>query len=94
MALVGDEFVVVGAVSSDALSVRISVASNDEEKLNMLLSDMKDELREVLLRIQSKSEDTGPRKIECTHCGAALPRRALPGETVVCEHCGTPLHWG
>ena len=93
-ALVGDEFVVTGSVSPEGLAVRISVASNDEEKLNMLLSDMRDELRDVLLKIQSKSDDTGPSKIECCHCGAALRKRALPGETVLCEHCGTPLHWG
>ncbi len=92
-ALAGDEFVVVGSVSKENLTVRISVASSDEEKLDLLLSDMRDELREVLLRIQAKSEDTAPRKIPCAHCGAALPRRALPGETIICPNCDTPLHW-
>ncbi|MHA1769795.1 MAG: hypothetical protein ACTSV3_08120 [Candidatus Thorarchaeota archaeon] len=92
-ALVGDEFVVIGSVSAETLAIRISVASNDEEKLDALLSEMRESLREVLLRIHDRSEDTGPRKIECVHCGAALPKRALPGETVICDHCGTPLHW-
>jgi transcription elongation factor Elf1 len=92
-ALSGDEFVVVGAVSMENLTVRISVASSDESKLDLLLSELRDELREVLLRIQAKSEDTAPRKISCDHCGAALAKRALPGETIVCPHCGTILHW-
>jgi hypothetical protein len=93
-ALAGDEFVLIGSVSKENLTVRISVASSDEAKLDLLLADMREELREVLLRIQAKSDDTAPRKIPCDHCGAALPKRALPGETIVCPHCGTPLHWG
>lgn len=93
-ALAGDEFVVAGSVSKESLTVRILVASSDEAKLDMLLYDLREELREVLLRLQAKSDDTAPRKIPCAHCGAALPRRALPGETIICPHCGTPLHWG
>ncbi|MFW9975997.1 MAG: hypothetical protein ACFFDQ_12070, partial [Candidatus Thorarchaeota archaeon] len=90
----GTQYIVIGSVSKENLTMRISVSSDDENKMNMLLSEMRDNLREVLLRLQAKTGDTAPRKIECVQCGAALPKRALPGETVVCEHCGTHLHWG
>ena len=63
-------------------------------KMNILLSEMRDNLREVLLKLQDKTGDIAPKKIQCVECGAALPKRALPGETIICEHCGTPLHWG
>jgi hypothetical protein len=90
----GTEYVVIGSVSKENLTMRISVASDDENKMNMLLSEMRDNLREVLLKLQSKTGDIAPKKIECVECGAALRKRALPGETVICDHCGTPLHWG
>ncbi|MFW9958720.1 MAG: hypothetical protein ACFFCT_11675 [Candidatus Odinarchaeota archaeon] len=93
-ALVGDEFVVVGSVSKENLVIRITVASNNETKLELMLAEMRENLREVLLRIQTKTDDTAPKKIACPHCGAGLIKRALPGETIVCEHCGVPLHWG
>ncbi|MHA2383970.1 MAG: hypothetical protein ACXACT_15460 [Candidatus Thorarchaeota archaeon] len=92
-ALSGTEYIVIGSVSKENLTMRISVASDDENKMELLLSEMRDNLREVLLKIQAKTEDLAPKKIECVQCGAALPKRALPGETVICEHCGTPLHW-
>jgi hypothetical protein len=93
-ALVGDEFVVVGSVSADERLVRISVSADDAEKMNLLLSPMRENLREILLKIQAKSDDVEPKAILCARCGAALGKRALPGETSICEHCGTPLHWG
>jgi hypothetical protein len=93
-ALAGTEYVVIGSVSMENLTMRISVASDDERKMEMLMSEMKENLREVLLKLQAKSGDTAPKKIECVQCGAALKKRALPGETVICDHCGTPLHWG
>ncbi|MFW9786753.1 MAG: hypothetical protein ACFFE2_05520 [Candidatus Thorarchaeota archaeon] len=93
-ALAGTEFVVIGSASKENLTMKVSVASDDESKMEMLLSEMKENLREVLLKHQAKTGDTAPKKIECVQCGAALPKRALPGETVICEHCGTPLHWG
>ena len=93
-ALNGDEFVVSGSASKENLSLRISVASNNEEKLDAMLAEMRENLREVLLRIQAKSDDTAPKKISCPECNAALAKRALPGETIACEHCGTPLHFG
>jgi hypothetical protein len=93
-ALVGTEYIVIGSVSKENLTMRISVASDDEAKMNMLLSEMRDNLREVLLKLQAKTGDIAPKKIECVQCGAGLRKRALPGETVICEHCGTPLHWG
>ncbi len=93
-ALDGDEFVVVGSASKDNLSLRISVASNNEKKLELMLAEMRENLREVLLRIQTKSDDTAPQKISCPQCNAGLAKRALPGETIECEHCGTPLHFG
>ncbi len=93
-ALDGDEFVVTGSASKENLSLRISVASNNEKKLEIMLSEMRENLREVLLRIQTKSDDSAPRKIACPQCNAALAKRALPGETIICEHCGTPLHFG
>ena len=93
-ALDGDEFVVVGSVSKENLSIRISIGSNNESKLELMLSEMRENLREILLRIQSKSDDTAPQKISCPQCGASLAKRALPGETIKCEHCGTPLHFG
>jgi len=92
-ALVGTEYIVIGSVSKDNLTMKISVASDDERKMEMLLSEMKENLREVLLKLQAKTGDTAPKKIECANCRAALPKRALPGETVICDHCGTPLHW-
>ena len=92
-ALAGTEYVVIGSVSKENLTMRISVSSDDENKMELLLSEMRDNLREVLLKIQSKTGDLAPKKIECAQCGAALPKRALPGETVICDHCGTPLHW-
>jgi hypothetical protein len=92
-ALAGTEYIVIGSVSKDNLTMRISVVSDDENKMNMLLSEMRDNLRDVLLKLQAKSGDTAPKKIECAQCGAGLPKRALPGETVICDHCGTPLHW-
>jgi hypothetical protein len=93
-ALDGDEFVVIGSVSQEKLLIRISIASNNEQKLEVILSEMRENLREVLLRIQTKSEDTAPRKIACPECNAGLAKRALPGETIRCDHCGTPLHFG
>jgi hypothetical protein len=93
-ALNGDEFVVVGSSSKENLTIRISVASNNEKKLEVMLAEMRENLREVLLRIQTKSDDTAPRKIACPECNAGLAKRALPGETIRCDHCGTPLHFG
>lgn len=93
-ALDGDEFVVIGSASKENLSLRISVASNNEKKLELMLAEMRENLREVLLRIQTKSDDTAPQKISCPQCNAGLAKRALPGETIECEHCGTPLHFG
>lgn len=93
-ALAGDEFVVVGSVSKENLIIRITVASNNETKLELMLAEMRENLREVLLRIQTTTEDTAPKKIACPQCGAGILKRALPGETIVCEHCGVPLHWG
>ena len=90
----GTEYVVIGSVSKENLTMRISVASDDESKMELLLSEMRDNLREVLLKLQAKTDDLAPRKIECAECGAALRKRALPGETIICDHCGTPLHWG
>ena len=93
-ALDGDEFVVIGSASKENLSLRISIASNNEKKLEVMLAEMRENLREVLLRIQTKSDDSAPRKISCPQCNAGLAKRALPGETITCEHCGTPLHFG
>jgi hypothetical protein len=93
-ALAGDEFVVVGSVSKENLVIRITVASNNETKLELMLAEMRENLREVLLRMKTSSEDTAPKKIACPQCGASLARRALPGETIICDHCGTHLHWG
>ncbi|MFW9844825.1 MAG: hypothetical protein ACFFEV_09635 [Candidatus Thorarchaeota archaeon] len=93
-ALDGDEFVVIGSASKDNLSLRISIASNNEKKLEVILAEMRENLREILLRIQTRSGDSAPKKISCPQCNAGLAKRALPGETIICEHCGTPLHFG
>ncbi|MGY5880157.1 MAG: hypothetical protein RTV31_07900 [Candidatus Thorarchaeota archaeon] len=93
-ALDGDEFVVIGSASKENLSLRISIASNNEKKLEVMLAEMRENLREVLLRIQTKSGDSAPQKISCPQCNAGLAKRALPGETINCDHCGTPLHFG
>ena len=93
-ALAGDEFVILGSVSKENLVIRITVASNNETKLELMLAEMRENLREVLLRIQTKTEDTAPKKIACPQCGASIVKRALPGETISCDHCGVPLHWG
>ncbi|TFG99315.1 hypothetical protein E4H12_03220 [Candidatus Thorarchaeota archaeon] len=93
-ALNGDEYVVIGSASKENLSLRISIASNNEKKLEVMLAEMRENLREVLLRIQTKSEDSAPQKISCPQCNAGLAKRALPGETITCDHCGIPLHFG
>ncbi|MFX0107435.1 MAG: hypothetical protein ACFE7R_04060, partial [Candidatus Hodarchaeota archaeon] len=92
-ALLGDEFALVGIISPKTQEIVIRAYSNHEEKLGTLMAHLRENLREVLLRIQSETEDLQPLRIECTHCGAALRKRGLPGETTNCEHCGTPLHW-
>ena len=93
-ALDGDEYVVIGSASKENLTLRITIASNNEKKLEVMLAEMRENLREVLLRIQTKSDDSAPQKISCPQCNAGLAKRALPGETIVCEHCATPLHFG
>ncbi|MCK4566263.1 MAG: hypothetical protein KAU48_03030, partial [Candidatus Thorarchaeota archaeon] len=43
-ALDGDEFVVIGSASKENLSLRISVASNNEKKLELMLAEMRENL--------------------------------------------------
>ncbi|MHA2311547.1 MAG: hypothetical protein ACXADC_09735 [Candidatus Thorarchaeota archaeon] len=92
-ALQGDQFVVVGAVSEDNKDIKIRVFSDNEKSLSTLLAHMRENLREVLLRIRSDADDIQPLIIQCEKCGAGLSKRGLPGETTLCEHCGVPLHW-
>ena len=89
----GAEVVIIGSVSRDARKVTISVASEDEAKFSSLLGDMRENLRDLLLRSKAVAEPVQPRRIECSHCGGALLKRALPGETTICPHCASPLHW-
>ena len=89
----GAEVVIIGSVSKDDRQVRISVASEDEAKFSSLLDDMRENLRDLLLRSKAVAEPVQPRRIECSHCGGALAKRALPGETTICPHCASPLHW-
>jgi hypothetical protein len=92
-ALQGDQFVVVGAVSEEKKDIKIRVFSDNEKSLATLLAHMRENLREVLLRIRSDEDDIQPLIIQCEKCGAGLSKRGLPGETTLCEHCGVPLHW-
>ncbi|MHA1924989.1 MAG: hypothetical protein ACXABV_07960 [Candidatus Thorarchaeota archaeon] len=92
-ALQGDQFVVVGAVSEDNRDIKIRVFSDNEKSLSTLLAHMRENLREVLLRIRADADDIQPLVIHCEKCGAGLSKRGLPGETTLCEHCGVPLHW-
>ncbi len=89
----GAEVVIIGSVSRDDRQVTISVASEDEAKFSSLLDDMRENLRDLLLRSKAVAEPVQPRRIECSHCGGALVKRALPGETTICPHCASPLHW-
>ncbi|MFQ5833126.1 MAG: hypothetical protein ACE5H4_10515 [Candidatus Thorarchaeota archaeon] len=92
-ALKGDEFVVVGSVSGDKHEIEIQGFSDNEEHLGSLMAHMRENLREVLLRIREDADDIQPLIVQCVHCNAALSKRGLPGETTRCEHCGVPLHW-
>ncbi|MFW9846435.1 MAG: hypothetical protein ACFFD6_06795 [Candidatus Thorarchaeota archaeon] len=92
-ALQGDQFVVIGFVSEENREIKIRVYSDNEKSLGTLIAHMRENLREVLLRIRADADDIQPLIIECEKCGAALSKRGLPGETTRCEHCGTPLHW-
>ncbi len=92
-ALKGDQFVVVGAVSEENKDIKIRIFSDNEKSLSTLLAHMRENLREVLLRIRADADDIQPLIIQCEKCGAGLSKRGLPGETTLCEHCGVPLHW-
>jgi hypothetical protein len=89
----GSQFVVVGSVSEDNRKIKIRVFSDNEKKLSTILAHMRENLREVLLRIRADADDIQPLIIQCEKCGAGLSKRGLPGETTICEHCGVPLHW-
>ena len=89
----GSQFVVVGAVSEENRDIKIRVFSDNEKKLNAILAHMRENLREILLRIRADADDIQPLIIHCEKCGAGLSKRGLPGETTLCEHCGVPLHW-
>jgi hypothetical protein len=89
----GSQFVVVGVVSGENRDIKIRVFSDNEEKLNTILAHMRENLREILLRIRADADDIQPIIIQCEKCGAGLSKRGLPGETTLCEHCGVPLHW-
>jgi hypothetical protein len=89
----GSQFVVVGAVSEENRDIKIRVFSDNEKKLSTILAHMRENLREVLLRIRADADDIQPLIIQCEKCGAGLSKRGLPGETTLCEHCGVPLHW-
>lgn len=92
-ALQGDQFVVIGFVSEDNLEIKVRVYADNEKSLGTIIAHIRENLREVLLRIRADADDIQPLIIECEKCGAALSKRGLPGETTRCEHCGTPLHW-
>jgi hypothetical protein len=92
-ALQGDQFVVVGTVSEENKDIKIRIFSDNEKSLSTLLAHMRENLREVLLRIHADADDIQPLIIQCEKCGAGLSKRGLPGETTLCEHCGVPLHW-
>ncbi|MFW9803672.1 MAG: hypothetical protein ACFFFC_13515 [Candidatus Thorarchaeota archaeon] len=89
----GSQFVVVGTVSEENREIKIRVFSDNEKKLSTILAHMRENLREVLLRIRADADDIQPLIIQCEKCGAGLSKRGLPGETTLCEHCGVPLHW-
>ncbi|MFW9966749.1 MAG: hypothetical protein ACFFEA_06295 [Candidatus Thorarchaeota archaeon] len=89
----GSQFVVVGAVSEENREIKIRVFSDNEKKLGTILAHMRENLREILLRIRADADDVQPLIILCEKCGAGLSKRGLPGETTLCEHCGVPLHW-
>jgi predicted Zn finger-like uncharacterized protein len=87
-----DEFVVIGSVSQAKKMVGIRIAAEDESMVSHLMAEMKKSLSEILLKRMPVTESK-PIKIACPHCMAPMSRRALPGETITCDACGTPIHW-
>ncbi|MFX1265628.1 MAG: hypothetical protein ACFFH0_09635, partial [Promethearchaeota archaeon] len=92
-ALQGNQFVVIGSVSGDMREIEINGFSDNEKNLSSLMAHIRENLREVLLRVHEDADDVQPLIVQCVHCGAALSKRGLPGETTKCGHCGVPLHW-
>ena len=92
-ALQGSQFVVKGSVAGDTREIEIDGFSDNEKNLSSLIAHMRENLREVLLRVHEDADDIQPLIVQCVHCNAALSKRGLPGETTLCEHCGVPLHW-
>ncbi|UCH03956.1 MAG: hypothetical protein JSW05_10235 [Candidatus Thorarchaeota archaeon] len=92
-ALRGNQFVVKGSVSGDMREIEINGYSDNEKNLSSLVAHMRENLREVLLRVHEEADDIQPLVVQCVHCNAALSKRGLPGETTRCGHCGVPLHW-
>jgi hypothetical protein len=92
-AMMGDEYVIMGSVSMSERELLIEGYSDNKERISSLISQMSDNLRDILLRIHTDVADLAPTVIKCVHCDAALGKRGLPGETTTCGHCGTPLHW-
>ncbi|NHJ14075.1 MAG: hypothetical protein EAX95_10390 [Candidatus Thorarchaeota archaeon] len=93
-AMMGDEYVLLGSVSMADREILLEGYSNNKERITSIMTQMNDELRDILLRMHAESEDLSPKIIKCARCQAALEKRGLPGETTICNHCGTPLHWG
>jgi len=92
-ALQGDQFVMIGSVSGDTREIEIKGFSDNEKHLSSLMAHVRENLREVLLRVREDADDIQPLIVQCVHCNAALSKRGLPGETTRCGHCGVPLHW-
>jgi len=90
---VGSEFVVVGSVMRNERAIKLQVHTADETTIVSRFKEMRDKLRETMLRLQKVTDDVEPIKIVCAHCAGPLDERGLPGETTKCPHCDTPLHW-
>ena len=88
-----DEFLVIGSVSADNNMLSISVKAANEDQITGIFNDLRDRMRDLLLRRQRVSEDSSPIIIMCPHCKGALEEKALPGESIECPHCGVTLHW-
>ncbi|MHA2188525.1 MAG: hypothetical protein ACW99V_09850, partial [Candidatus Thorarchaeota archaeon] len=84
---------VIGSVSTDNNLLSISVKAANEDQISGIFNDLRDRMRDILIRRQKVSEDSSPIIIMCPHCKGALEEKALPGESMECPHCGVTLHW-
>jgi hypothetical protein len=92
MTPIDEEYVVIGSASKSKRMLGLRIATMAGSKIENITGVMKDSLREILLK-RLPVADSKPIKIVCPHCMSPLSKRALPGEMIKCDACGTPIHW-